>query len=310
MKKLLTTLACLVAFASGVLSAQVAQYSLDLQPFSNVDVSGPFKASIVRGTQYRVLISVSEPYQPYVKCSTEGSSLTVSLDEIRVPLEVRRIFRGKGTPDPVFSVIIYSPDLLQSVTLSDKAVLQDTEDIFDKARVTFTLSGNASVKSLTLSSLVFRLDMKGKSSADFKVSCRETKVEMANSSSLVIDEQSEDSFYTISGSSKSKVRSETKRLTLSAKGNASMTIAGSGDGATFELASTSEVDASGFNVSDADVRMTSVSRLSVSAANVLRVNLNGGSTLLFAGDPAVSIDNIRSATMSRLNMGGTASVRL
>ena len=54
MKKLLTTLACLVAFASGVLSAQVAQYSLDLQPFINVDVSGPFKASIVRGTQYRL----------------------------------------------------------------------------------------------------------------------------------------------------------------------------------------------------------------------------------------------------------------
>jgi len=102
MKKLLTTLACLVAFASGVLSAQVAQYSLDLQPFSNVDVSGPFKASIVRGTQYRVLISVSEPYQPYVKCSTEGSSLTVSLDEIRVPLEVAGCSAARGLPIPSF----------------------------------------------------------------------------------------------------------------------------------------------------------------------------------------------------------------
>lgn len=225
-------------------------------------------------------------------------------------LEVRRLFRGKGTPDPVFSVIIYSPDLLQSVTLSGKAVLQDTEDIFDKARVAFSLSENASVKSLTLSTLVFKLEMKGKSSADFKLNCRETRVDMANSSSLTLDEQSEDSFYDIAGSSKSKVRSATSRLTLNARGNASMTLSGTGDGATFELASTSEVDASGFNVSDADVRMTSVSRLSVSAANVLRVNLNGGSTLLFAGDPAVSIDNIRSATMSRLNVGGSTSVRL
>ena len=310
MKKLLTTIACLVAFASGVISAQVAQYSLDMQPFSNVDISGPFKASIVRGTQYRVLMSVSEPYKPYVKCSTEGSTLSIDLEEMRVPLDVRRMFRGKGTPDPVFSVIIYSPDLLQSVSLSGKAVLQDTEDIFDKARITFSLSENSSVQSLSLSTLVFRLDMKGKASADFKVSCRETRVDMANSSSLSLDEQSEDSFYTIAGSSTSKVRSSTKRLTLTAKGNASMTISGTGDGATFDMASTSEVDASGFNVSDADVRMTSVSRLSVSAANVLRVNLNGGSTLLFAGDPAVSIDNIRSATMSRLNVGGSVSTRL
>ncbi|MBO4475930.1 MAG: DUF2807 domain-containing protein [Bacteroidales bacterium] len=310
MKKLLTTIACLAVFASGMLSAQVAQYSLDMQPFSNVDISGPFTASIVRGTQYRVLISVSEAYKPYVICSTEGSSLVLSLDEIRVPLEVRRLFRGKGTPDPVFSAIIYSPDLLQSVNLSGKAILQDTEDIFDKARVTFTLSDNASVKALTLSSLVFKLDMKGKSGADFKVTCRETLVDLANSSTLTIDEQSEDSVYSISGSSKSKVHSATKRLTLGAKGNASMTISGTGDGASFELSSTSEVDASRFEVSDADVRMSSVSRLSVSAANILRVNLNGGSTLLFAGDPAVSIDNIRSATMSRLNSAGVSSSRL
>ena len=303
MKKLIATIASLVALCCGVLSAQVTQYSVDVEPFSTLNVSGPFEASLVRGSQYKVLISVMEQYKPYVECSAAGGVLTLTLDERRVPLEVRRQFRGKGTPDPVFSAVIYVPDLVQFVNLSGKAVLRDTEDLFDKARITFTLEGNSSIKSLSVSSLVFKLQMKGKSTADINVTCRESLIDLANSANLTLAEQAEDSFYTIAGSSKSRIKSETKRLTLNAKGNSSMSLYGTGDGATFELASTSEVDASGFKLSDAEVRMTSVSRLSVNAANVLRVNLNGGCTLFFAGDPAVSVDNIRSATMSRLNSG-------
>lgn len=310
MKKLLATIASLVVLGCGILSAQVEQYSIDVQPFSSLDLSGPFQVSLVRGSQYRVLISVSEPLKPYVECSTLGSTLSLTLDERRVPADVKRQFRGRNTPDPVYSAVIYVPDLLQSVTISGKAAMHDTEDVFDKARVVFSLSGNAAVKAVSLSSLVFKLEMRGKSSADFEVSCRECVVDIANTSSLVMVEKSEDSFYTIAGSSKSRVKCNTERLTLNAKGNASMNLSGEGDGATFELGSTSEVDASSFKVSDADVRMSSVSRLSVAADNVLRVNLNGGSTLLFSGDPAVSIDNIRSATMSRLNSDGVNSSKL
>lgn len=308
MKKLIASFVSLVALCCGVLSAQVSQYSLDVEPFSTVNVSGPFEASLVRGTQYRVLISVLEPYKPYVECSSTAGTLTLNLDERKVPLDVRRQFRGKGTPDPVYSAVIYVPDLVQFVNLSGKAVLRDTEDLFDKARITITMEGNSSVKSLSLSSLVFNLQMKGKSTADINVTCSESHIDLANSSNLTLDEQAEDSFYIIAGSSKARVKSETKRLTLSAKGNSSMSLYGAGDGATFELSSTSEVDASGFKVSDADVRMTSVSRLSVAAANVLRVNLNGGSTLMFAGDPAVSVENIRSATMSRLKTAAPTSL--
>jgi len=310
MKKFLATIASFVALCCGVLSAQVTQYSIDVQPFSVVDISGPFEVSMVRGTQPRVLLSVTEEFKPYVECSTNGGTLNLSLDERGVPMEVRRLFRGKGTPNPVFTAVIYVPDLVQAVNLDDKVVLKDTEDLFDKARISFSLEGNSCVKSLKLSSLVFKLEMRGKSAADFTVSCRESIVDLANSCSLTMNEVSEDSFYTLAGSSKSNVKCETQRLTLSAKANSSMTLSGTGDGATFELSSTSEVDASRFGVTDADVRMSSVSRLSVNVVNVLRVNLNGGSTLLFAGDPAVSIDNIRSATMSRLSVEGIESTTL
>ncbi|MBO4455301.1 MAG: DUF2807 domain-containing protein [Bacteroidales bacterium] len=307
MKKLLTTIAALAALGCGLLSAQAVQYSVDLSPFSAVDISGPFEVSLVRGQQPRALISVLDPYKEYVICSVDAGVLSIGLDEKKVPSDVKRQFRGKGTPDPVYSAIVYVPDLLQAVTMSGKAVLRDTEDVFDKSRTVFTLDGQASVMTLNVSSLVFSLDMRGKSTADLKAVCRETSVTLSGSSSLTMDEQTDKSQYNLSGSSKARVKSKTMSFNVIAKANASMTLAGSSDGANYELAGTSEVDASLFEVSDADVRMTSVTRLSVAAANVLRVNLNGGSTLQFLGDPSVVIDNVRSASMTRLPGDGNTT---
>jgi hypothetical protein len=300
MKKLLTTIAAIAALGCGMLSAQAVQYSLDLAPFTTVDVSGPFEVSLVRGQQYRALISVLEPYRDYVVCSVSAGVLSVGLDERKVPLDVKRQFRGKGTPDPVYNAVIYVPDLIQAVNLSGKAVLRDTEDLFDKSRIAFTLDGQSSVKSLYLSSMIFQLDMRSKSTADLTVNCNQTHVNLVGSSSLTMDEQTENSHYTLAGSSKARVKSKTGSFSVLAKANSNMTLVGTGDGANYELAGTSEIDASLFEVSDADVRMTSVTRLSVAAANVLRVNLNGGSSLQFSGDPSVSIDNIRSASMTRI----------
>ena len=307
MKKLLTTIAALVAIGCGLLSAQAVQYSVDLTPFKSVDISGPFEVSLVRGQQPRALISVLGPYKDYVVCSVEAGVLSIGMDEKKVPSEVKRQFRGKGTPDPVFSAIVYVPELIQAVTMSGKAVLRDSEDVFDKSRIAFVLDGQASVMTLNLSSLAFDLDMRGKSTADLKAVCGETNVSLSGSSSLTIDEQTDKSQYNLVGSSKARVKSKTMNFSVIAKANSSMTLAGSSDGANYELSGTSEIDASLFEVSDADVRMSSVTRLSVAAANVLRVNLNGGSTLQFLGDPSVVIDNVRSASMTRLPGDGNTT---
>ena len=115
MKKLLTTIAALAALGCGLLSAQTVQYSVDLPSFSTVDISGPFEVSLVRGQQPRALISVLEAYKDYVTCSVSDGILSVGLDEKKVPLDVKRQYRGKGTPDPIYSAIVYVPDLLKAV---------------------------------------------------------------------------------------------------------------------------------------------------------------------------------------------------
>ena len=311
MKKLLTVaFAALLAMCSGVLQAQTAQYSVDLEPFAGIDVSGPFEVSLVRGTQYRALISVLEPYRAYVVCEVHGGILNITLDEKKVPADVKKQFRGKGTPDPFYKAIVYVPDLIRSVTLSGKSVLHDTEDLFDKARVTFSLEGNASVKSLEVNSVVFCLDMKGKSDGDFRISGRESEVSLAGSSSLTLDAVCDECNWELQGSSKLNATSETKKFNLSAKGNSDTKLSGKADEAFFQMAGTSECNAQNLQVATADVQMSSVCTLSINALQTLKVNLNGGSTLLFGGEPSIIVDNIRSSTMSHLKTLGSSSGRL
>ena len=307
MKKLVFSAFCCILLGLTA-SAATKQYSRNLAPFSGISVSDKFDVSLVRGSEYRALLSVEEAYIDYVVCAVNGSVLEVSLDERKVPSEVKRQFRAKGTADPVFSAVIYVPDLLQSVELKDKAVLHDTEDLFDKSRVSFELSGNSQVKTLTLSSLSLKIKMQNKATGDFMFTGGECIVDMSNSSSLrIVERESTLSRYTLQGTSKVDARCTTQTLDIQTKGNCYMSVSGSGDKAVFNINGTSEVDASAFEVPDAVVSMSSVCRLSEAAYKTLRVNLNGGSTLFFAGEPAVTIENIRSATMTRISSGNTTT---
>ena len=307
MKKLILAIVSALLLSDLAADAAVQQLSRTVAPFSSISVSDAFTVRLVRGSDSRVLLSVEEAYADYVTCDVVGYTLTISLDERKVPLEVRRQFRGKGTPDPVFSAVVYVPELLKSVTLTDKAVLTDTEDVFDKASVSFSLSGSSSVKSLSLSSRSLRISMQNKSVADFTFVGQTTDVETSNSSHLTIDDSSDASSYFLQGSSKINAKCRTKEVSVRTKSNCVMLLTGSGDSAVYDINGTSEVDASSFDVPDAKVSMSSVCKLSQSAYRSLTVNLNGGSTLYFGNEPQVTVENIKSATMSRIASGQKTS---
>lgn len=308
MKKLVIAVFCCTLLGTAAFGKQ---YSINLAPFKGVRISDEFKVSILRGGEYRALLTVEEDYMEYVTCALSGSTLEISLDERKVPAEVKRRYRSKGSPDPVFTAIIYVPDLIQSVILEDKAVLRDTEDVFDKARVDFELSDNSSVEKLLVSSLVMRVSLKNKAGADINFTGGECIVETANSSTAhIVEQQSEVSRYSLQGTSKVESLCTTANLNVYTKANSTLRVTGSGDRAVFDINGTSEVDASGFEVPDAVVNMSSVCKLSEAAYKTLRVNLNGGSTLYFANDPAVTIENIRSASMSRISSGRNSTTKL
>ena len=299
MKKCILSVICVLLLLGSGARAATKQKSINLAPFSNISVSGPFTVSLVRGNDYRALVSIEEAYEDYLICNTASGGLQISLDEKRVPSEVKRQFRGKGTPNPVFSAVIYVPELVKSLTVSDRAVVEESEDVFDKARAVFSLSGNAKIKSMSLSSQTFELSMQNKSEADLIVICKNCIVGTSNSSSLRINESSEQSSYSLQGSSTVTAKSRTTSIMIRTKSNSRMTLSGSGENAEYDLSGTSEVDADEFEVPDASVSMSSVCLLSQSAYKSLTINLNGGSTLYFANDPQIFLENVKSSTISR-----------
>ena len=302
MKKLLSLAVFFTAlFCSPLRAQEPVQYSVDLTQFSSVDLFGPFDVTMVKGQQYRVLISVMEPYREYVDCYVNAGVLSLKLDERIVPMEVKRQFRAKGAVEPVFSAVIYAPEELHTVSMSGKIVLHDTDDVFDKSSVSFSLDGQVQVKSVSLNTEVFKLDMKGKSVADFTLECDESLIDVAQSAQLAINETARNSYYKVQGSSKLRITNSSKSFCLIAKSNCAVNISGKGDRSLFDLGGTCEVDASRFDLSEADVRMSSVCKLYVAAADRLKLDLNSGSTLSFAGDPVIEIESIRSATVSRMD---------
>ena len=303
-------IALLLSLLSGTGAvAATRQASINLNPFSAVSIAGSFEVSFLQGSDYRALITVEDAYMDYVVCKVDGKILTIDLDERKVPAEVKRQFRGKGAPELVLSAVIYVPELIQSVTLSDKAVLKDTEDVFDKAKVYFDLSNTAAIRNLSLSSQAVKITMQNKSTAELGVRCQVLEASTSNYAYLKIDDNSEESGYTLQGSSQVVARCNTKQLNINAKANSEMTVSGSGDYAVYTLGGTSEVNASAFEVPDAKVSMSSVCLLNQSAYRNLTVKLSGGSKLLFSNEPKVTVENIKSSTMSRVS-GGSGATRL
>ena len=136
----------LLSVVSGFTAGAVAkQTSISLSPFSNLKVAGTFSVSLVRGADYRALVTVEESYMDYIICQVTDGVLKIDIDERRVPAEIKRQFRAKGTSDTAFSAIIYVPELIRSVELDGKAVLCDSEDVFDKGRVAFDLDDNSNM---------------------------------------------------------------------------------------------------------------------------------------------------------------------
>lgn len=297
-QSILTALLLSVLLSPGAFAA-TKQTSINLTSFNSISVSGPFKVSLVKGADYRILITLEEPYMDYLVCNVSGQTLQLDLDERNVPVEVKRQFRGKGSPDPVFSAVVYVPDAVRSVVLNGKSVLHDTEDVFDKSEVFFTLNDNSNVNNLDVDSRQVHIVMQNKSTADFSVVCDKLEAETFNSASLSISDASAESNYYLQNSSSVSAVCRTSTLNVNSRSNSAMTVSGTGDNAIYNLGGTSEVHADKFEVPDAKVTMSSLCVLSQSAYRKLTVNLSGGATLVFANNPQMDIEIVKASTITR-----------
>ena len=268
----------------------------DLPAFHSIELGGDFALDIEYGKQYRMRLSVEELFADYVMFSALDSTLAVTLDERRVPTEVRRLFRGKEAP--VFRVSVTMPETLRSLELDGRSVLLSADDlVVDPDSFELRVTDNARVASLAFGSGRVALTLDKKADVDMSVTCDSLSVSLAGTADLDLTHHTQVSAFETSGSSTLAVKGETGLLKLNSRGFSKSILNGEAPVVRYKLANSSQVNATLLEAKRAFVEMSGLGSLTQAASEELSVDLSAGATVYFLNDPAIRVIYLKNASL-------------
>lgn len=298
MKKVIISIAFAMA-ACLCANAQVKQYTHDLTPFSAIDVASDFEVSVVTGETFSVVLSVDEPYRDYVNCAVTGNTLYISLDEKKVPADVKKMYKGKGVTPPTFRAAVSLPGKLESVSLKGKAVFFEAKGMMSNDAVTVNLTDNAQIKTMDIDANKVSVNLDKKSIANIVVACDDLVVLTSGNANFNLEQTSKNVDLKLQGSSNLSINGTCESIKLNTKGSAKATVVGTANVIDYVCAGSSSTNAMMLVCDDAYVNMSGSCTLSQAASKYVKLNLSNGATLTYAGQPNFDIENIKSSSVNR-----------
>ena len=296
----------ILAVAIGILSlgysAAFAQSPRDIEKnnlsvFTGITLGGEFTLEVKYGSQYAAKLTTEEMLADYVQFAVSDGKLSVSVDERKVPAEVKRLFRGKNAA--TYRLIVTMPEGLRSVNLSDKAIFLSADDrVFHPEGVEIIAKENAKINTLKFTSDRVSVKMERKAEATLEVTCDSLDVDMSGSTNLTLTQHAEKVGYALAFNANLVVSGETESLSLSAKGTSKAILNGTAPVASFKVTNASNVNAVNLEVEEARVEMNGLCTLTQAATQDLYVNIGSGSTLVFKNEPTFHILNVKSASLT------------
>lgn len=299
--RLLLVLIAIAASGSLPLFAQRVRASVqdELPAFSRIVLGGEFSLDVRYGKQYRARMAVEELFGDYVQFAVADSTLTVSIDERKVPGEVRKLFKGKDSRSPEFRIEVTMPETLRELALDGHAVLNSVEDlVYDGSSLSVRLSDNARIASVAFSADRIRLSLDRKADATLSVACDSLFVEQAGASNLDVTHRSAASTFAVGGSATLLVKGETGLLKLDAKGFSKSILNGKAPVARFQIGTSSQVNAVSLENARAFAEVAGLnSSLTTAATDELTVDLGTGATVYFLNDPTIRVLYLKNASL-------------
>lgn len=296
LKLLCSALAFIITCSVNAFSQNVRN-EYKLGKFTDLEVSDDFDVTVVKGSEYTLELTVPEAYAQFVHNSVKGSTLSIDLDDRKIPTDLKKVFKGKDKSE-IYRAIITMPGNLKSVKMSGKANLVVNPEIMSEDAVLIEMTDNSTLKSMTVSAKNVNIDMEKKATATLSVSCGQLALETSGSSSLTLNQASDNLNIKSQGNSNITVKGETGYLDYNVKGTTKATLVGKADSAIFSCAGSSNTNAVEFDIREAVVEMNSISTLTEAASEKLTVSLSGGANLIFANSPVLDIKEIKSSSMS------------
>lgn len=327
---LITSLVCAAAFvwteaparAQEAYTTQLEERHLPVGEFSSVSVSDDFDVTLAKGA-YAVRVTTDKVLAPYVQVYVRSKTLYVSYDEKAVPKDVKKMFKGRKAPAPVYRVVVFLPEL-NGISLSENAVLSASDE-FIGSRFEMELTDKAAVKSLNLraSEINVRLkknsqamltlsadkkmNLSAENNANLKVSggADQVSVETANSASVTLSGPSKRAVFTAAGSSKvSATEKAEESIEVQMAGSAKLQIGGEAPVLLIRAEKNAELEANSLKVKKVDAQMSGSTQAQVNVSEDIDATLTGGSELFYTGTPQVRIGKIIKSTLAPL--GSTA----
>ncbi len=322
--KVLAIVICSVAFVNFSWAQELyptqpqQEKDCEVEEFTALSVGDNFQVTLREGA-CAVNLTADEALLPYILVSVRDSVLCIEYDEKSVPRDVKKVYRGKNAPVPVLSVSVSSP-FLNSITAMDNAVISGSgsgsSTVFSDD-LEMNLSEKATLKDLKLDTdrAILRMDkhsvaditlksesqmevsLKGNSQLKLQYKSRNLLLHQEGNSTAILDGESSTATFAVSGFAKNRCTDKGNVLVLEAGGSADISLAGEIGDLTLTCERNAKVDALEMKTGRVKATLNGWTSASVNAQEFLSVHMTGGSTLSFAGVPAIQVDKIMKSSL-------------
>lgn len=297
--KFLIVLVAIFTLGTSTLFARVegAQERDALPAFSRIVLGGEFNMEIRYGKQFQARLDVEELFSDYVLFAVEDSTLTVALEDRKVPMDVRKLLREREGR-PAFRVIVTMPEYLRSLELRDRAVLLAADDlIVAPGGIEVRVSGEARIASFSFASSKVVLDVDRKADVNLKVSSDSLRVRTGGNATLTLEQHALASSIDVNGGASLVLSGSSKSMDIAAKGTSKSILNGVVPRAQYQVSGLANVNAVNLEVEQARVSMSGLCTLVQAASESLDVDISGGATLSVAGEPFIRVQQVKNSTM-------------
>ena len=293
-KALILTAALLLSVATW---AQTTTKSNDVVAFDNIEISSDFEVTFHQAEFYRVDWTFDTILNDVVGVYVSGNTLHISFNKKGMSSELKKTYKGRNAPKPILKASIYAPSF-SHLTLSENAVFDAMGNKIKTGVFQLTVTDKARLSNLSVEADRATLNLDKDASANLTVNAGKLDIQAGKSSKLDLLQNTGALNVSASGSAAVTVSGQTGDIVTATQNSAKVSISGTGDTLRHDGKNGSEVDLLNVPLKSAEVVMNG-SKLYLSVSDVLKVDLKGGGSVFFSGDPKFNVVGIQSSTLAR-----------
>lgn len=305
------------ASASAQYTTKLEEKALPVGEFNALNVSGDFEVNLEKGA-CGVKVSTDKVLAPYIQVYVRARVLYISYDSKSVPKDVRKLFKGRNSPQPVFRAVVTLPDVA-AITLSNNASLNAKSQL-SSSGLEINITDKAQIKNLWVGVKGdARVDLKRNALADLNLTADGRQdINTDGSAELKLIAAGKELLLNANGNAKHTIDADVALATLAMNGSADASVflkkadkvilqptaasdlilSGEALETTIRGDRNAEVKADEFSTKKLSANLSGSCRVSMGVEELIDASLVGGSALYFTGNPVFRIGKIVKSTLA------------